>query len=129
MPQLSVIDLAMFLLETPARPFNIGPLVLLRPPKGARRFADRLLERMLKQEAGPPFNHRLQLSLTRMPSVEPMAGADLAAHVHRITLGGGGSMDELIAKVCELHEALLPREGLLWQFLSLIHISEPTRPY
>ena len=116
MPQLSVIDLAMFLLETPARPFNIGPLVLLRPPKGARRFADRLLERMLKQGAGPPFNHRLQLSLTRMPGVEPMAGADLAAHVHRITLGGGGSMDELIAKVCELHEALLPREGLLWQF-------------
>ena len=112
MPQLSVIDLAMFLLETPVRPFNIGPLVLLRPPKGARRFADRLL----KQEAGPPFNHRLQLSLTRIPSVEPMSGADLAKHVHRITLGGGGSMDELIAKVCELHEALLPREGLLWQF-------------
>lgn len=54
MPQLSVIDLAMFLLETPERPFNVGPLVLLRPPKGARRFADRLLERMLKQEAGPP---------------------------------------------------------------------------
>ncbi len=116
MPQLSVIDLAMFLLETPARPFNIGPLVLLRPPKGARRFADRLLERMLKHEAGPPFNHRLQLSLTRMPSVEPMVGADLNAHVHRITLGGDGSTDELIAKVCELHEALLPREGLLWQF-------------
>ena len=30
MPKLSVIDLAMFLLETPERPFNIGPLVLLR---------------------------------------------------------------------------------------------------
>ncbi|MCP5232734.1 MAG: DUF1298 domain-containing protein [Zoogloeaceae bacterium] len=116
MPQLSVIDLAMFLLETPERPFNIGPLVLLRPPKGARRFADRLLERMLKQEAGPPFNYRLQLSLTRMPSVEPMPGADLAAHVHRVTLDGDGSMDELIAKVCELHEPLLPRDGLLWQF-------------
>ncbi|MBL0151251.1 MAG: hypothetical protein IPP87_22350 [Ideonella sp.] len=116
MPQLSVIDLAMFLLETPERPFNIGPLVLLRPPKGARRFADRLLERMLKQEAGPPFNHQLQLSLTRMPSVEPMPGADLAAHVHRLTLDGDGSMADLLAKVCELHEPLLPREGLLWQF-------------
>ena len=45
MPNLSVIDLAMFLLETPERPFNIGPLVLLRPPKGARRFADRLHRR------------------------------------------------------------------------------------
>lgn len=26
MPALSVIDLAMFLLETPERPYNIGPL-------------------------------------------------------------------------------------------------------
>jgi diacylglycerol O-acyltransferase len=116
MPQLSVIDLAMFLLETPERPFNIGPLVLLRPPPGARRFADRLHARMLRHEPGPPFNYRLQWSLTRMPSVEPAAHPDLAAHVHRITLDGDGSMDGLIAKVCELHETLLPREGLLWQF-------------
>lgn len=116
MPQLSVIDLAMFLLESPERPFNVGPLVLLRPPKGARRFADRLLKRMMAHEPGPPFNYRLQLSLSRIPSVEPLPGADLSAHVHRITLEGDGSMDELIAKVCQLHESPLPRTGLLWQF-------------
>jgi hypothetical protein len=112
----AVVDLAMFLLETPERPFNVGPLVLLRPPKGARRFADRLHERMLAHEPGPPFNYRLQLSLTRLPSVEPMAGADLSKHVHRLTLTGAGSMDELMAKVCELHESPLSRDGLLWQF-------------
>jgi WS/DGAT/MGAT family acyltransferase len=116
MPKLSVIDLAMFLLETPERPFNVGPLVLLRPPKGARRFADRLHERMLAHEPGPPFNYRLQLSLSRLPSVEPMTGADLSKHVHRLTLTGDGSMDELMAKVCELHESPLSRDGLLWQF-------------
>ena len=80
MPQLSVIDLAMFLLETPARPFNIGPLVLLRPPKGARRFADRLLERMLQHEAGPPFNHRLQLSLTHCAALTQALGGSWPGH-------------------------------------------------
>lgn len=116
MPQLSVIDLAMFLLESPERPFNIGPLVLLRPPEGARRFAERLVARMLKIEPGPPFNYRLALSLTRLPSVEPMPDARASDQVHRIRLGGKASVDDLIAKVCELHETPLPRTGLLWQF-------------
>ncbi|HEY2979352.1 MAG TPA: wax ester/triacylglycerol synthase domain-containing protein [Burkholderiaceae bacterium] len=116
MPKLSVIDLAMFLLETPERPFNIGPLVLLRPPNNAKRFADRLLKRMLAHEPGPPFNYGLKLSLSQAPSVEPIAGADVAAHVHRLTLPGKASMDDLIAKVCELHEVPLERTGLLWQF-------------
>ena len=57
MPKLSVIDLAMFLLETPKRPFNIGPLVLLRPPKSARRFADRLHPTHAGHEPGAPFNY------------------------------------------------------------------------
>ena len=116
MPNLSVIDLAMFLLETPERPFNIGPLVLLRPPKGARRFADRLHRRMLAHEPGAPFNYRLRMSMTSMPRVEPMPGAAVADHVHRLTLAGDGSMDELLATVCELHETRLERSGLLWQF-------------
>ena len=44
MPALSAMDLAMFVLESPERPFNIGPLVLLRPPARAKpgAFADRL---------------------------------------------------------------------------------------
>ena len=49
MPALSVIDLAMFLLETPERPFNIGPLIVLDPPASGRdTFADRLIARMLQ---------------------------------------------------------------------------------
>jgi len=116
MPNLSVIDLAMFMLETPERPFNIGPLVLLRPPKNAKHFADRLVKRMLAHEPGPPFNYGLKLSLSQAPSVEPIAGADVAAHVHRLTLPGQASMDDLLAKVCELHEIPLERSSLLWQF-------------
>ncbi len=117
MPKLSVIDLAMFLLETRERPFNVGPLVLLRPPKGQpKRFADRLLKRMLEHPPGPPFNYRLSLSLTSVPSLEPLDDVDLSRHVHRLTLEGDGSMSNLIEQVCTLHETPLDRSGLLWQF-------------
>jgi diacylglycerol O-acyltransferase len=118
MPKLSVIDLAMFLLETPERPFNIGPLVLLRPPSRSKpaRYADTLVKRMLVHPPGPPFNYRLSMSLTRLPSLEVLDDADLTQHVHRLTLDGDGSMRNLIETVCALHEKPIDRDGLLWQF-------------
>lgn len=116
MPALSTIDLAMFLLETPERTLNIGPLILLRPPAGFRgNFADALYAKLLKRPPGAPFNYRLNLSLTRAPSVEPMAAPDIRAHVHRLALRDA-SIRELLKKVCALHETLLDRSGLLWQF-------------
>ena len=116
MPALSTMDLAMFLLESRERPFNIGPLVLLRPPAGFQgKFADKLHARLLQRPPGPPFNYRLQLSLSRAPSVEPMADADIRRHVHRITLQQA-TREQLFEQVCALHETLLDRSGLLWQF-------------
>ena len=116
MPALSTIDLAMFMLETRERTLNIGPLVLLRPPVGFKgSFADRLHAKLLKRPPGAPFNYRLNLSLTRLPSVEPMANPDITAHLHRLTLDHA-SIPDLLKQVCALHETLLDRSGLLWQF-------------
>ena len=116
MPALSTIDLAMFMLETRERTLNIGPLVLLRPPAGFKgNFADKLYAKLLKRPPGAPFNYRLNLSLGSLPSVEPMPGVDIEAHVHRLTLSGA-TEKELLKKVCTLHETLLDRSGLLWQF-------------
>ncbi|HRI17601.1 MAG TPA: wax ester/triacylglycerol synthase family O-acyltransferase, partial [Burkholderiaceae bacterium] len=116
MPALSAIDLAMFMLESRERPFNIGPLVLLRPPQGYKgNFADDLTAKLLKRRPGPPFSYRLSMSLTRPPSVEPIAEPDIRDHVHRLTLQRA-SMDRLLEKICELHETQLDRSGMLWQF-------------
>jgi WS/DGAT/MGAT family acyltransferase len=116
MPALSAIDLAMFMLETRERPFNIGPLVLLRPPAGFKgSFADKLHAKLLKRPPGAPFNYRLMMSLTHPPSVEPMVDPDIRPHVHRLTLQHA-SMPQLLEKVCALHETQLDRSGLLWQF-------------
>src|SRR5574337_341833 len=87
MPALSAMDLAMFLLESPERPFNIGPLVLLRPPPDFKvNFADKLTAQMLKRPVGAPFSCRLQLSLMRAPSAVPVADPDPRPHVQRLTL-------------------------------------------
>ena len=117
MPALSVLDLAMFLLETPARPFNIAPLIILDPPPRVRAgFADRLLKRMLKRPAGNPFNYRLHSPLLGAPSLEVDPTLDLSRHVHRLTLKAPGTLPQLFERLCEIHQKKLPRSRPLWEF-------------
>lgn len=116
MPALSVIDLAMFLLETPERPYNIGPLAIIAPPANFRgNFADKLLERMLKRPVGAPFNYRLGRSAAGIPKLDIDDQADARKHVQRLTLDAPASMDELCATVSKLHEVRIDRSGLLWE--------------
>ena len=115
MPALSIIDAAMFLFETPERPFNIGPLIVLDPPaRGRAKFADRLVANMLKRPPGVPFNYKLRMPPLGLPTLEVDADADVAAHVHRITLDAPGSFQQLSERVCGLHEQRLDRSKLLW---------------
>jgi len=117
MPTLSAVDLAMFVLETDERPFNVGPLVVLAPPQGFRgNFADRLLARMLKRPVGAPFCYRLSAPAFGIPTLHADTEADLSRHVHRLTLKAPGSMQQLCAEVCRLHVARLDRARMLWQF-------------
>src|SRR5262245_9402309 len=116
MPALSVIDQAMFALETVERPFNIGPLVVLSPPRRFRgNFADALVARMLRRPLGAPFDYRLVASRTGVPRVESDPKAKAADHVHRMTLEPPGSMEALCAAVCALHETRLDRSRPLWE--------------
>jgi diacylglycerol O-acyltransferase / wax synthase len=116
MPALSVIDLAMFLLETDERPFNIGPLAVLAPPsKGGKAFADKLVARMKRSEVGPPFNYRLHKPAVGLPSLVIDDDADPATQLHRLTLDRPGSTTQLRELVCRLHEQRLDHSGLLWE--------------
>src|SRR5215831_9827629 len=81
MPALSVLDLAMFLVESPERPLGIGSLLLLAPrPAARRRFADRLVARMLERPPGAPFNMRLHQPSLGLPRLEVDDDFDPAAH-------------------------------------------------
>jgi len=116
MPALSVLDLAMFLLESRDRHFNVGPLIVVDPPPKQRaKFADRLLARMMKRPVGPPFNYKLHTPLLGVPSLEVDPKIDLSRHVHRITLDAPGTLRQLFDRVCKLHERLLDRAHPLWE--------------
>jgi diacylglycerol O-acyltransferase len=116
MPRLSAIDLAMFALETDARPFNIGPLIVLTPPRRVRGdFAGRLLERMLEHPAGPPFSYRLRMPAAGIAALEEDPGLDLANHVHRRKLPAPGTLAQLFRMVCRIHETRLDRSRPLWE--------------
>ncbi len=115
MPALSAVDLAMFLLETRERPFNVGPLILIDPPARQRgAFADKLVARMLQRPAGPPFNERLHTPRIGLPTLEEVAGFDPARHVHRITLKGPATQAKLFERICTLHQKPLARSRPLW---------------
>jgi diacylglycerol O-acyltransferase / wax synthase len=117
MPNLSAVDLAFFLLETDARPMNIGSLTVLAPPAGRQRtFADTVVKAILKRPVGPPFSHRLKSGLLAfLPQLEVDRSIDPAAQVHRVRLRRGADLKALFEKVCELHVERLPRDQPLWQ--------------
>ena len=116
---LSILDLAFFALESKDRPMNVGPLIVLNPPqrRSARPFADVLHERMMKRPVGAPFNLKLTPpSLTSLPVLVDDPAFAVADHVHRITLPKPGTVEMLLAHVCELHPRLLDRSRPLWEF-------------
>jgi WS/DGAT/MGAT family acyltransferase len=115
MPALTVLDMAMFALETKKRPFGVGPLIVLKPQPSKRRgFADRLVKRMLEHPVKAPFDYRLKLGLTALPSVESVKDVDPAAHIRRITLHGNATMQELFDEITGLQAELLDRSKPLW---------------
>lgn len=116
MPRLTALDFAMFALESRDRPVHVGPLVILKPKSRASPgFADRLLEQMLRRPVGAPFHYRLRTAGLEVPRLEVDPDADLAKHVHRLTLRAPGTDKALLAKVCELHEERLDRSRMLWE--------------
>jgi WS/DGAT/MGAT family acyltransferase len=117
MPRLSPIDQAFLLLETPQRPMNVGALVVLKPPPGARRrFADRFISGMLERPVGPPFSYRLKPGPVRpLLRLEDDPRMDPARQVRRHTLPRGSDLARLFRRVCEIHVELLPRDEPMWQ--------------
>jgi len=114
MPRLSPIDAAFFLLETPARPMNVGALVVLDPPKSSRGgYADRLCRSMLKCPVGPPFSYRYRPGL--MPGLTEAEDTDPRQQLHRHEFAKPAKLATLFEAVCDIHTRLLPRDRPLWE--------------
>lgn len=116
---LSLLDAAFFLLESEERMFNVGPLMILRPPAGSRSakaFADRLLRELKKRPVAAPFDMTYQpLGLQGLPRLVRAAEVRVEDHCHRHTLPTPGTDRQLFDFVCRLHEQRLNRTRPLWE--------------
>ena len=122
MTRLSLVDQAFFMLETEQRPMSIGALVVLARPPGFRgRFADSLLETMLRCPVGPPFSYRIKPGAVKgLVALEEDEQIDPAAQVRRHRLRAGSDLQGLFKRVCAIHATRLPRDAPLFE----LHVFE-----
>lgn len=121
--KLSFQDAAFLRMESPARPFHVAGLMILRQPDPCPRgFYRRLVKQCGRlNELWPVFDRRLQdPESTRRPSWIKAIDYDPAYHVSHYALPSPGRMDELLALVSRVHERMLDRHRPLWE----IHIIE-----
>ncbi len=117
---LSMLDLAMFVLESAERMANVGPLAILKPPVGYKssgHFADWLMDRMQKKPVGEPFDYVYRPpSLRRLPRLEATDDVDVPSHCQRLTLPAPGTDKQLFELICRLHVNRLDRSRPPWEF-------------
>ena len=117
---LSMLDLAMFVLESAERMANVGPLAILKPPagyEGSSQFADWLMGRMQKKPVGEPFDYVYRPpGLRRLPRLEATDAVDVASHCQRLALPAPGTDKQLFELICRLHVNRLDRSRPPWEF-------------
>src|ERR1017187_2239550 len=120
---LSMLDLAMFVLESAERMANVGPLAILKPPAGYKssgHFADWLMDRMQKKPVGEPFDYVYQPpSLRPLPRLEATDDVDVPSHCQRLTLPAPGTDKQLFELICRLHVNRLDRSRPPWEFYTI----------
>jgi len=118
--ELSMLDLAMFALESAERMANVGPLAILKPPagyKGSSHFADWLMDRMQKKPVCEPFDYVYRPpGLRRLPRLEAAAAVDVSSHCFRLSLPAPGTDEQLFELICRLHVNRLDRSRPPWEF-------------
>jgi len=115
--KLNALDLAFLALETHKTPVNVASLVVLREPEGqSGNFVRELLDELLQQEPGPPFDRRLSNTRIGRPEWVTDQHFDMEYHVRHSALPRPGTRADLLALVSRLHSRVMDRERPLWEF-------------
>jgi len=109
------LDLMWLIMETPASPTHVGALLLFEKPKGRPGVVREIVEAYRSYEPTPPFNYVPELGGTRVPQFRVAASFDPTYHTQHIALPAGGTYDELLRLVADLHEPLLDRDRPLFR--------------
>lgn len=116
---LSLLDAAFFMLESPERMANVGPLMILRPPASSRSpsaFVDHLLRGLARRPVTSPFDMIYRPPGRQgLPKLVRAAAVRVEEHCHRHSLPEPGTDRQLFDFVCRLHEQRLDRSRPLWE--------------
>jgi hypothetical protein len=115
---LSLLDAAFFMLESPERMANGGPLMILRPPASSRSpsaFVDHLMRGLARRPVTSPFDMIYRPPGRQgLPKLVRAAAVRVEEHCHRHSLPEPGS-DRRCSTSCRLHERRLDRSRPLWE--------------
>jgi len=127
MKQLSGLDASFLYMETPEMPMHVGGLNVFELPAGYKGSFVGDLRRHLaaRMPLAPPMRQKLAwMPFNLANPVWIDAIPDFDEHVVLVKLPKGSGMDELHAKIGELHPRLLDRDRPLWKF----HVFEGLAP-
>ncbi|OLQ81380.1 Wax ester synthase/acyl-CoA--diacylglycerol acyltransferase [Photobacterium proteolyticum] len=117
MPSLSLLDFSFIAFETAKTPMHVTGLVILEPPEEhAATYAQDLYSHFLQQtETVPPFNWKLNWSLTGKPRWDVMRNVNLDDHLRITMLPSPGTEHQLQQVVGRLHSQVLDRSRPMWE--------------
>ncbi len=137
MPEISPMDYAFLALESVENPKHVGPVQILRPPKGAPAdYVSRFVDNMRQRQPQTPFNYKLKLIVPNplgklpklfgllpglstadfvMPQWRVVESVNMEEHVFHHVLPKPGTKGQLTRKLQELHQPLLNRKRPMWE--------------
>ena len=117
MSKLSLVDTGFLLTESPNSPKHVGCLQIWRLPKGkGSAWLRRMLADLKQEEAGFPFDQKLNEKIPLQPELEVDENIDMDYHVRHTVLPQPGDDEQLWKTVSRLHANMLDRQRPLWEF-------------
>jgi diacylglycerol O-acyltransferase len=125
MESINFVDQGFYLNETRMRPMHIGALLELAPPaKFSGDLLQFIVDSMLEQPVGAPFNYRLRLGPGGIPlGYDVDENVDPASRMRFHTLPAPGDRRTLLNEACRIHEKPLDRSEPLWELHMLDGLS------
>jgi WS/DGAT/MGAT family acyltransferase len=115
---IPLLDLLTLLIETPASPRHVAPLMIFKLPANVRAGAvAKIVAAWRQARPVPPFNCVPEFPRLGLPRWRVADEIDMRYHVRHITLPAPGTLDQLRELIEVLHTERMDRERPLFQVL------------
>lgn len=111
---IAPLDLSWLLFESPSGTTHVGAMLLFKKPSGRKNVVREIVDAYRRAQPLAPFNFVPEL-LTSTPHFREVENWDPYYHVQHLSIPAGGSYEELLRLVADLHEPMLDRDRPLFR--------------